>query len=87
MSFDSFAKARPYPLSDYPTMEEHPMWLVHKYFLPPVVGKVMYTSQKKCKVVSRNATVSDKDFALLCVASIYDRVIYQCYVQEPEMLN
>ena len=86
MSFDSFAKARTYPLSNYPTIEEHPMWLVHKYFLPSVVGKVKYTIQKICKVISRNATVSDKAFALLCVANIYDRIIYQSFVQEPEML-
>ena len=63
------------------------MWLVHKYFLPSVVGKVKYTSQKKCKVISKNVTVSDKAFALLCVANIYDRVIYQCFIQEPEILN
>ena len=87
MSFDSFAKARTYPLSNYPTIEEHPMWLVHKYFLPSVVGKVKYTSQKMCKVISRNVTVSDEAFALLCVANIYDRVIYQCFVQEPDILN
>ena len=87
MSFDSFAKARTYPLSNYPTMEEHPMWLVHIYFLPSVVGKVKCTSQKMCKVISRNVTVSDEAFALLCVANIYDRVIYQCFVQEPDILN
>ena len=87
MSFDSFAKARTYPLSIYPTIEEHLIWLVHKYFLSSVVGEVKYTIQKMCKVISRNVTVSDKAFALLCVANIYDRVIYQCFIQEPEMLN
>ena len=87
MSFDSFAKARTYPLSNYPTMEEHLMWLVHKYFLPSVVEKVKYTSLKKSKGMSRNVSMSDKACALLCVASIYDRVIYQCFVQEPDILN
>ena len=87
MSFDSFAKARTYPLSIYTAMEEYSMWLVRKYFLPSVVGKVKYTSQNMCKVISRNVTVTDKAFALLCIANIYDRVIYQCFVQEPEMLN
>ena len=75
MSFDSFAKARTYPQSNYPIIEEYPMWLVQKYFLPSVVGKVNYTGQKKCQVISRNVTVSDKSFALLCVANIFDRVI------------
>ena len=51
------------------------------------MGKVKYTSQKKCEVISRNAIVSDKAFALLCVANIYDRVVYQYFVQEPEILN
>jgi hypothetical protein len=77
MSIDSFAKAITYPLSNYPTMDEHLMWLVHEYFSLSVVGKVKYTSQKKCKVISRNVIVSDKAFALLCVANIYDRVNYQ----------
>jgi hypothetical protein len=87
MCFDSFAKARSYSLSNYPTTEEHLMWLVNKYFLPSVVGKIKYTSQKKCKEISRNVTLSDEAFALLYVANIYDRVIYQCFVQEPEMLT
>jgi hypothetical protein len=63
------------------------MRLVHKYFLPSVVGKVKYIGQKKCQVISRNVTVSDKAFALLCVANINDRVILQCIVQEPDLLN
>ena len=60
MSVDSFAKARTYPLRNYPTMDEHQMLLVHKYFLPSVVGKVKYTSQKKCKVISKNVSLDRK---------------------------
>ena len=49
MRFDSFAKARTYPLSTYPTMEEQPMCLLCEYFLPSVAGKVKYTSQRSVK--------------------------------------
>ena len=38
-------------------------------------------------MISRNGTVSDKAFALLCIANIYGRVIYQYFVQEADMLN
>ena len=70
---DSFTKSRSHPIVGFDTVEKHPLYLLHKYFLPSVVGKVKYFQQKAISKISDFVTVSDKAFALLCIANTYDK--------------
>ena len=70
---DSFTNSRSHPIVSLDTVEKHPLYLLHKYFLPSVVGKVKYSQQKAILKVSDFATVSDEAFALLCIANTYDK--------------
>ena len=74
---DSFTNSRSHPIVSFDTVEKHPLYLLHKYFLPSVVGKVKYSQQKAILKVSDFVTVSDEAFALLCIANTYDKIVFQ----------
>ena len=68
-------------------MEKHPLSLLHKYFLPSVVGKVKYSQQKAISKISDFVTVSDEAFALLCIANTYDKIVFKYFKEHPDILN
>ena len=68
-------------------LEMHPLYLLHKYFLPSVVGKVKYSQRKAAAKLSDFVTVSDEAFALLCIANTYDKVVFKYFKEQPDVLN
>ena len=60
-------------------LTEHPLWILHKRFLPNVVGKVTYEREKTTKPTSTFVTVSDEAFAILCLENVYKKKIHELY--------
>ena len=69
------------------TVEKHLLYLLHKYFLPSVVGKVKYSQRKAASKLSDFVTVSDEAFALLCIANTYDKVVFKYFKEQPDILT
>ena len=72
---------------DFDTVEKHPLYLLQNYFLPSVVGKVKYSQQKAISRISDFVTVSDETFALLCIANTYDKIVFQYFKEQTDILN
>ena len=84
---DSFTNSRSHSIVGFGTVEKHPLYLLHKYFLPSVVGKVKYSQRKAAAKLSDFVKVSDEAFALLCIANTYDKVVFKYFKEQPEVLN
>ena len=84
---DSFTNRRSCPIVGFDTVEKHPLYLLHKYFLPSVVGKVKYFQQKAILKISNFVTVSDEAFALLWIANTYEKIVFKYFKEQPGILN
>ena len=84
---DSFTNSRSHSIVGFGTVEKHPLYLLHKYFLPSVVEKVKYSQKKATGSLSDFVTVSDEAFALLWIANTYDKVVYKHFKEQPDVLN
>ena len=51
-------------------LTEHPLWILHKHFLPHVVGKVTYERAKTAKP-NLALSLSDEALAILCLNNVY----------------
>ena len=84
---DSFTNSRLHSIVGFGTVEKHPLYLLHKYFLPPVVGKVKYSQRKAVSKLSDFVTVSDEAFALLCITNTFDKFVFKYFKEQPDVLN
>ena len=84
---DSFTNSRSHSIVGFDKLQKHPLYLLHKYFLPSVVGKVKYSQRKAAAKLSDFVTVSDEAFALLCIANTYDKVVFKYFKEQPDVLN
>ena len=84
---DSFTNSRSHSIVGFGTVEKHPLYLLHKHFLPSVVGKVKYSQRKTEARLSDFVTVSDEAFALLCIGDTYDKVEIKYFKEQPDVLN
>ena len=84
---DSFTNSRSHSIVGFGTVEKHPLYLLHMYFLPSVVGKVKYSQRKAASKLSDFVTVSDEAFALLCIANTYDKVVFKYFKEQPDILT
>jgi hypothetical protein len=84
---DSFTNRRSHSIVACGTVEKHPLYLLHKYFLPSLVGKVKYAQRKAAAKLSDFVMVSDEAFALLCIANTYDKVVFKYFKEQPDVLN
>ena len=84
---DSFTNSRSHPIVGFDTVEKHSSYLLHKYFLPSVVGKVIYSQQKAISNISDFVTVSDEASALFCIANTYDKIVFKYLKVQPDILN
>jgi hypothetical protein len=84
---DSFTNSRSHSVLGFDKLKKHPLYLLHKYFLPSVVGKVKYSQRKAAARLSDFVTVSDEAFALLCIANTYDKVVFKYFKEQPDVLN
>ena len=84
---ESFTNSRSHSIVAFGTVEKHPLYLLHKYFLPSVVGKVKYSQRKAAAWLSDFVTVSDEAFSLLCIANTYDKVVFKYFKEQPDVLS
>jgi ribosomal protein S21 len=83
----SFTNSRSHSIVGCGIVEKHPLYLLHKYFLPSVVGKVKYSQRKAAARLLGFVTVSGEAFALLCIANTYDKVVFKYFKEQPDVLN
>jgi hypothetical protein len=83
---DSFTNRRSHSIVGFHKLQKHPFYLLHKYFLPSVVGKVKYSQRKAASTLSDFDTVSDEAFALLCIANTYNKVVFKYFKEQPDVL-
>ena len=84
---DSFTNSRSYSTVACGTVKKHPFYMLHKYFVPSVVGKVKYSQRKAAAKLSDFVTASDEAFVLLCIADTYDKVVFIYFKEQPDVLN
>ena len=84
---DSFTNSRPHCIVAFGTVKKHPLYLLHKYFLLSVVGKVKYSQRKAVARLLDFFTVSDEAFALLCIANTYGKAVFKYLKEQPDVLK
>ena len=84
---ESFTNSRSHSIVAFGTVEKHPLYLLHKYFLPSVVGKVKYSQRKAAAQLSDFVMVSYEAFGLLCIANTYDKNVFKYFKEQPDVLN
>jgi hypothetical protein len=84
---DIFTNSRSHSIVGFGTVEKHSLYLLHKYFLPSVVGKVKYSQKKAAAKLSDFVRVSDEAFALLCIANTYGKAVFKYFKEQPDFLN
>jgi hypothetical protein len=84
---DSFTNSRSHSIVGLGTVEKYPLYLLHKYFLPSVVGKVKYSQRKAASKLPDFVMVSDEAFGLLCIANTYDKIVFKYFKEQPDVLN
>jgi hypothetical protein len=84
---DSLTNSRSHSIVGFDKLQKYPLYLLHKYFLPSVVGKVKYSQRKTASKLLDFVTVSDEAFTLLWIANTYDTVVFKYFKEQPDVLN